>query len=225
MAFPLIIPKYHLVELDNPYLRCTILDEESDNLTPICCAVCDAIPLEPQWYNQIDTNRFAAMCKASNMHKPSYPESLTIPGEGEYQQTLLEQYTAPDERLSDFLLSPKTIVRPRDDTVVVCKACSEHMQVNLEKVSSRHNHPPKTSIANGYLIGDAPNVLMELTDVELSLVSLVRIYCQSWICFAGCHQHIKGWHTFFKNRPSANVGNLQQLELRASPPVGLIAFL
>ena len=29
--------------------------------------------------------------------------------------------------------------------------------------------------------------------------------------FGGCHQHIKGWHTFYKNRPSENARNLMQL--------------
>jgi len=53
--------------------------------------------------------------------------------------------------------------------------------------------------------------LSSLNDAELSLISCARIYCQSWMFFGGCHQHIKGWHTFFKNRPSDNVGNLMQL--------------
>ena len=53
--------------------------------------------------------------------------------------------------------------------------------------------------------------LSSLNDVELSLISRARMYCQSWMFFGGCHQHIKGWHTFFKNRPSDNVGNLMQL--------------
>jgi hypothetical protein len=43
--------------------------------------------------------------------------------------------------------------------------------------------------------------------VELSLIT----QCQSWICFAGCHQQIKGWHTFFKGRPTDNVGNIMLL--------------
>ena len=71
--------------------------------------------------------------------------------------------------------------------------------------------PPKQAIANGFLIGNAPDELSCLNEVELSLISRVRIHCQSWIFFGGCHQHIKGWHTFFRNRNSENVGNLINL--------------
>ena len=62
-----------------------------------------------------------------------------------------------------------------------------------------HQPLPKAAVANGYVIGDPPMELSSLNDVELSLISRARIYCQSWIFFGGCHQHIKGWHTFFKN--------------------------
>ena len=91
--------------------------------------------------------------------------------------------------------------------------CANSAFQSLRHSFEKHNHryPPKAAIANGYVIGDAPMELSSLNDVELSLVSRVCIYCQSWIFFGGCHQHIKGWHTFFKNRPSDNVGNLMQL--------------
>lgn len=82
--------------------------------------------------------------------------------------------------------------------------------------------PPKQAIANGYLVGDAPMELECLNDVELSLVSKVRIYCQSRIFYGGCHQQIKGWHTFFKNRPTENVGNLMQLAENDNTETGII---
>jgi predicted phage-related endonuclease len=41
-------------------------------------------------------------------------------------------------------------------------------------------------------------VLSNLNQVELSLITKTVIQCQSWIFFAGSHQSIKGWHTFFK---------------------------
>jgi hypothetical protein len=40
------------------------------------------------------------------------------------------------------------------------------------------------------------------------LITKTVTQCQRWIFFAGSHQSIKGWHTFFKGRPSKNVGNL-----------------
>jgi hypothetical protein len=61
------------------------------------------------------------------------------------------------------------------------------------------------------MIGDPPDLLTKLNAVELSLISLTITQYQSWICFAGCHQQIKGWHTFFKGRPTDNVGNIMLL--------------
>ena len=58
------------------------------------------------------------------------------------------------------------------------------------------------------MVGDAPHVLSNINPVELSLITKTVTQCQSWIFFAGSHQSIKGWHTFFKGKPEANVGNL-----------------
>jgi hypothetical protein len=83
------------------------------------------------------------------------------------------------------------------------------------KFRDRKEEPSsRKSLANGYLIGEPPEELTCLNEVELALVSKVQIYCQSWIFFVGCHcWHVKGWHTFFKNRPSSNVENVQSLSL------------
>ncbi len=58
------------------------------------------------------------------------------------------------------------------------------------------------------MIGDAPDLLKNLNPVELSLITKTSTQCQSWIFFGGCHQSIKGWHTFFKGQPGHNVGNM-----------------
>ena len=49
--------------------------------------------------------------------------------------------------------------------------------------------------------------------MELGIVSLVHIHCQCWVFFGGCHAHVKGWHTFFKNKTGANIANIQNLSL------------
>ena len=184
-----------------------MLDKDSGTLMPICCSVCDAIPLEPNWHEEIGIDLFSRMCKSSKMEKNDIPESAGYP------RALLDQYTASHTDLKDFVLSPRTTVHYPDESVVVCKTCAKDMKLNMNKSRRQRNHPPKDSIANGYLIGDAPKVLSDLNTVELSIVSGVRIYCQSWVFFAGCHQHIKGWHTFFKNRPASNVGNIEYLKI------------
>ena len=126
-----------------------------------------------------------------------------------YPTALLGQYTASHNELKSYVLSPATFVNHMNEAII-CKDCLSELEKITKKRSNRR-HPPKQGIANGYIIGDAPVELTKLNDVELSLISRARTYCQTWMFFAGCHQHIKGWHTFFKNRPSHNVGNLTML--------------
>ena len=47
----------------------------------------------------------------------------------------------------------------------------------------------------------------------MSVLREVRIYAQSWVLYAGCHQQIRGWHTFLKNRNTSNVAQLQNLQM------------
>ena len=113
--------------------------------------------------------------------------------------------------LHQFVLSPATVINAKKE-ILICKQCySELLLTDKNNRKKSMCQPPKQAIANGYVIGSAPMELTCLNEVELSLVSRVRIYCQSWIFFGGCHQHIKGWHTFFQNKNNDNVGNLINL--------------
>jgi hypothetical protein len=124
-----------------------------------------------------------------------------------YPPQLTEQYRANHPELQNCVLSPKSQIK--NEEIIVCKECLCHLQKNSRNVSLRN--PPKKSIANAYLIGEAPEELTRLNAVELAIVSRVRIYSQCWTFFAGCHQHIKGWHTFFKNRHENTVAQLNLL--------------
>jgi hypothetical protein len=184
----------------------TVVNEETGQLLPIVCCVCDQIPDKPNWHEEVDIDDFATLCGGSNLGKehcePFYPPEV------------VKQYTASPPELEKYVLSPASVVLEGNRTIIVCKECHEHMKMNLVSKTRRiRRHPPQKSLANGYLIGEPPEELTCLNEVELALVSKVRIYCQSWIFFAGCHRHVKGWHTFFKNRPSSNVENVQSLSL------------
>jgi hypothetical protein len=157
------------------------------------------MPSEAQWSTLVDLNEFVKLCERCNLGKE---HSLVAYG----QEGLKNQYTAKDDRLKDFILSPETYVNPQDE-VLVCKNCLSELRTNKTKKIGRRR-PPKESIINGYMIGDAPFCLTDLNPVELSLVTKTVTQVQSWIFFAGSHQSIKGWHTFFKGRPADNVGNL-----------------
>jgi hypothetical protein len=185
----------------------TVVTKSTGELHPINCCVCDGIPTEAQWSCMIPVNKLRDLCEASNMQRS---QLRTI-----YPDTLLEQYKAPGcKRLEPFVLSPATYIDKDEDTVLICKACKlELTTMKKKKIKKERRCPPLPSIMNGYLLGQAPIDLTSLNEVELSLVSRVRIYCRSWVFFAGCHRQIQGWHTFYKNRHSANVANLELLKV------------
>jgi hypothetical protein len=179
----------------------TITDKRTNEINPIICCVCDSIPTEAQWHTFVFIDDFIRLCTKGKLCKT---DSLEL-----YSQSLKDQYTAKDVRLKDFILSPQTYVTSLDE-VLVCKQCLLNLQINSKKKKTRFKPPPE-SIICGYMIGDPPDLLTNLNAVELSLITLTITQCQSWIFFAGSRQQIKGWHTFFKGRPTDIVGIMRLL--------------
>lgn len=181
----------------------TFEDTENGFLLPICCAVCDGIPTSEFWWEAVEIDKFSKLCSKCNLYKTSISNYYNSPG-------LLEDYTVEDERLCDYVLSPGSIIDKTCDTIIVCKSCKKDMDDQSGK-KKKHRKPPMAAIINGYLLGKTPKELEDLTDMELAIVSDIKTYCQTWVFFGGCHQHIKGWHTFYKNRVVQNVSQVQQL--------------
>ena len=181
----------------------TVLDVKSNTFRPVICCVCDSIPAFPNWSQYVDVITARQLFEKSNMESSKFIEIYPNTG-------LLEQYSISHDHLKHFVLSPATYINDKEQ-VLICKPCYSELLLSAKKKDPNSRHPPKQAIANGYVIGNAPVELTCLNEVELSLVSRVRIYCQSWIFYGGCHQHVKGWHTFFKNRNTENVANLTNL--------------
>ncbi|MGB8699100.1 MAG: DUF6570 domain-containing protein [Thermosynechococcaceae cyanobacterium] len=179
----------------------TYCDESSSKIHPTICCVCDSLPTGPQW------SQFVPITKAVKMFRQYRMESSRLTDI--YPEILLQQYCVTRcEELQPFVLSPATYINNKQE-IIVCNKCYDDL--NEIKVETKLGFPPLKSIANGYVIGDPPTLLSDLNDVELSLICRARTYCQHWMFFAGCHEQIKGWHTFFKSNSSDNVGNLLQL--------------
>lgn len=179
----------------------TYYNKTANSIHPTICCVCDSIPKSPQW------SQFVPIKEAVRLFQKNRMESKRL--EHLYPLVLLEQYSVRQhEELVPFILSPATYINEKKE-ILFCNQCYEDLSLNNK--TRKIGYPPAQSIANGYIIGDAPEVLSQLNAVEIAIISRARTYCQSWIFFAGCHEHIKGWHTFFNNRPSDNVGNLLQL--------------
>jgi hypothetical protein len=176
----------------------TIQDKTTNEIIPIICSVCDSMPTEAQWSTFVHIDKFKYLLekgKIGRNHSLKY-----------YKKELVSQYTAKHPALKDFILSPETYVNENNE-VLVCKQCLLELETNAKKKKGRRGQPTQ-SIINGYMIGDAPFEITDLNPVELSLITLTATQCQSWIFFGGCHQSIKGWHTFFKGKPGENVANM-----------------
>ena len=197
-----------LQRFTNDLASYTIRDNETGCFGPVVCGVCDAIPDEPNWSSWVGISDFAELCRKCNMDKQRLT-SLNV-----YPEEMVQNYTVNHKQLESFVLSPFTKFNADSNSVLVCNKCKLAMENEiLRKVPLKLRRPPKASLANGYLIGEPPEELTTLNDVELALVTRVRTHCKSWVFFGGCHRHIQGWHTFFRNRPSHNVANLEQLQL------------
>ena len=185
------------------YVYC---NKNTEELEPIFCASCDCIQTYDNKIITIQIDDFANLCDKCNMEakrlEPYYPPRL------------LHSYCLQkDERLKKFVLSPNTLIDDSNDTTRICNNCYSILKKEAQKRQKARRKIPPNAIANFHLIGEAPEELKCLNDVELSLVSLVRVYCQSWVFFAGCHQHIKGWQTFYPNRPESNVRDIELLSI------------
>jgi hypothetical protein len=192
-------------DLKTYHVEVTDSDRGEKELKPVICAVCDSIAKCPNWADWVNIdNEFTELCRKSNLGKKRL--------ENIYEKEVLEYYTAPHQDLEPYILSPYSIIE--DENILVCKDCCSHMQKEASKkrTTIKNRKPPREAIANGYLIGEAPEELKCLNEVELSLVSKVRIHSRIWVYFAGCHKQIQGWHTFYKNRPTSNISNIQTVQ-------------
>ena len=197
--------KNFMDDLNSYHIEITRKDNGKKELKPVICAVCDGIAKCPNWTSWVEIDKeFKELCLKTDLRKKRV--------ENIYKSELLESYTAPDERLHDFILSPQSIIH--NDNILVCKDCLSYMRKECKKWKNRkrYTRPPKEAIANGYIIGEAPKELTDLTEIELTLISKVKIHCHIWVFFAGCHKQIRGWHTFYKNRTKENISSLQTLE-------------
>jgi hypothetical protein len=168
----------------------------------VCCAVCDSMPKKANDWSWVEITKFKSYAEKCRLHKKSIREF--------YPEALIDYYTASnddDHLLSQFVLSPSSLIDTHNKTIAVCNQCLEH----LESHTTRKSNPPIDSIVNGYLIGTAPVELKELSEVELSIISQVRITCHTFVFYAGCHRSIRGWHTLFKNKPAEQVANMSQI--------------
>jgi hypothetical protein len=174
-----------------------------DYVQSLACSTCDTMSRLENPVIFIDVVQLATFCKNSQMTKQAVEDI--------YPEILISQYTVPHvKELESFVLSPASVVDKRNDSISICKRCYDHF-IFQKGIRKNRRTPPIGAIIAGFMIGEAPEELQDLNDIELALCSSTQTNCQTWIYFAGCHQHIQGWHTFYENRPAENIGMVSNL--------------
>ena len=105
--------------------------------------------------------------------------------------------------LNSMILSPRAYgTNPMDTNAKAklgcCKQCKNALK-NFKSSNKQNGHPCKFAIANGLMIGTAPQCIEVLNDVELALLSKARCEKHIFSFSAGTHSQIKGFHTIYQN--------------------------
>jgi len=96
--------------------------------------------------------------------------------------------------IEDLMLSPRaSYINPDDrrctDGLSVCAVC---------KVSLQQGKMPKYAIANNYCFGTPPKCLLDLTDVELAMLTPVKTYGYCFSYTGGMQKQLKGSLSYYK---------------------------
>ena len=172
------------------------VDNDNNVLNPWVCIVCDSF-LTPHQVNFISKARLEECSSLLSRREEEMPLHSDVE----------DYYTYRGEGTSDILkkclLSPKGLYATsiKDDrnrstgrssrskkNFVICVSC---------RSSLYDSKTPMFAIANSFTIGEAPEVLKELNDVELAFISAVRCHTHV-LSFYGGHSGIKGFHSFLK---------------------------
>jgi hypothetical protein len=177
----------------------------SDSCSPNVCIACDRI-LSSKDMNVITVAKFA---EVSSRLKPEGPGGWNYVEEDRAQ---CYKYRGEGSMpwMEDLLLSPRACyVKPpvlsrKKEGIIICSGC---------KQSLCKGQMPRAAIANNYSFGTPPQCLLELTDVELALITPVKAYGYTFTYCGGRHTELKGTMSFFKSETSRIARAVTQLDV------------
>jgi Helitron helicase-like domain at N-terminus/PIF1-like helicase len=176
----------------NAALAASVTTNESGETIPLVCLVCDCF-ISP---NDCQTLSLKQLKKCYNLLKPisrsNLSENITI------CYSVLSPVDMQDENffeITDCLLSPRATyltyagTNNAKDGFSSCTACRNTL------ISG---HLPKFCIANNYCFGETPDCLLELTDIELAMITPVKTYGYCFSYTGGIQKQLKGSLSYYK---------------------------
>ena len=169
------------------------------------CAICDRF-IGPECERFICIADFETKFK-SWFHKGTVDDVYNIGSD--LMDTLSTYYTQKHftgnqyNWLNEMILSPRSygsdpVKTMGKEKLGCCMQCKSALK-NMKSRTNQNCHPCKYAIANGLMIGSAPQCMEMLNDVELALLSKARCEKHIFSYTAGAHSQIKGFHTIYRN--------------------------
>ena len=177
---------------------------------PWICVVCD-IFIEPGTQTYISKNELETL-------EFLLPTLEDLPTEVKSYYT----YNGPgtSDLLQEKMLSPNGCFLQKHayhgECFAVCKKCKHSIQTKQQI--------PECAIANGFEIGNEPNELRELSDVELAFISPIRCHTHL-LTFKGGHKGITGFHSLLKTNLVKKKAALHQLQVVKEIPERVTVLL
>ena len=175
----------------NKSLSLAMVKDEDGNFKPPVCIICDRfIPI-----NNIQTISATTLETHADKFLPN--RITNIPSD------LAECYKVDHlpPALSKCLLSPRATYR--DSGFTSCITCKQAL--NSNKI-------PRFCIANNYCFGDTPDCLLQLTDIELALITNIKTFGFCFTFTGGKQRELKGSLSYYKVKKESIVRSIAQLE-------------
>ena len=186
-----------------------------DNLTikregkhcPKVCCVCDRILLHGDQH-------FLSFDKLKTQQATHFLGKSTndLPKHSDKARETIQNYYTPRcfaARSSELRWTKKLYLSPRSYEIKsrkmrgfgACRGCFNAVESWTKKDCNARM--PEYAIANGFMIGEVPDELACLNDVEVALISLARVDKHVFSIQGGAHVQMSGWHSMYANDVTA----------------------
>jgi hypothetical protein len=163
---------------------------ESQETRPLVCIICDCLIKS----NNGQVMSLKLLAKHHNILKPMYNSNLTDNLRSCYE--VISPVNVEDDDyvdLSACLLSPRATylqhTNKSKEGFTCCCSC---------KLSIKKGNLPKFCIANNFCFGETPDCLLELTDIELAMISPIKTYGYCFSYTGGVQKQLKGSLSYYK---------------------------
>jgi len=159
-------------------------NSKKENLIPHVCILCD------EFLNSNNKTKLKLETLKRNYDILITPQTKSLPS------LLKKQYYFNGSKYDntipwkELLLSPRAhVITTKIISFSCCKQCSNYFS---------KSYMPKYAISNNYYFGVPPECMMNLTDVELAMLSITKTFGYCFCYTGGAQKQLKGSLTYYK---------------------------